>query len=188
MRLHFVLIKYNFTRFRCAKTCTARSFFVCDSVLGLSTCLKRQACIVHSHSSWFLTVFSNILSLKLFGLMLFFFISFWCCRWKTLQVFMGWLRLELCTIRWAYPTFSQTHWWQTLQMSALRESVFQERPSVTSYEETLREMCEVILDETQMLVCSPATRHLKMMEWNKYHVSPHLRHWITHWLQRTFIA
>ena len=95
---------------------------------------------------------------------MFFSSYFLCYRWKTLQVFMGWLRLELCKIRWADTTLSQTHRRQTLQMPTLREGVFQEWPSFTSYEETLRVICELLVEETwTMLVYSPATRRFEVL-------------------------
>ena len=69
---------------------------------------------------------------NLFIVVSFMFLSL--CRRKTIQVYVGRLRMEVCKIRWTNTPLQKAHRSQTIQMYSLRAMLLAIRPSRPSHE------------------------------------------------------
>lgn len=64
-------------------------------------------------------------------------LSFICCRWEAISVYVGRLHVEIRTIRWADAALSQAHGPKAVQVPSLSAIVLAKRPFVASHEEAL---------------------------------------------------
>ena len=61
-------------------------------------------------------------------------------RGEALRVLLERMLVEVCPVRRADPTLSETHWLKAVQVSSMQQVVLKKRPSVTAHEKTLREV------------------------------------------------
>lgn len=59
---------------------------------------------------------------------------FLLCRWKAVQMFLGWLRMAICPQRWVDPSLPETHGRQAVQVSPLWPLFLPVRPFGTAHE------------------------------------------------------
>lgn len=56
------------------------------------------------------------------------------CRRKTLQMYVGRMHMEICSVWWTHKTFPETHWNQTFPVSRLWPQLLPLRPPCSAQE------------------------------------------------------